>query len=39
MVCMGLGLRLLDKDGREVQKSIDGLYEVKSLDILVGIQD
>ncbi|HWL26576.1 MAG TPA: glycerate kinase [Ureibacillus sp.] len=27
-----LGLRLLDEDGREVQKSIDGLYKVKSLD-------
>lgn len=27
-----LGLRLLDEDGRKVQKSIDGLCEVKSLD-------
>ncbi|MBM7608794.1 glycerate kinase [Lysinibacillus composti] len=27
-----LGLRLLDQNGRDVQKSIDGLYEVKSLD-------
>ncbi|MGM9950304.1 MAG: glycerate kinase [Lysinibacillus sp.] len=27
-----LGLRLLDKYGREVQKSIDGLYETKKLD-------
>lgn len=27
-----LGLRLLDEYGRDVQKSIDGLYEVKKLD-------
>ncbi|MGE7667164.1 glycerate kinase [Ureibacillus composti] len=27
-----LGLRLLNENGRDVQKSIDGLYEVKSLD-------
>lgn len=27
-----LGLRLLDENGHDVQKSIDGLYEVKSLD-------
>lgn len=27
-----LGLRLLDETGRDVQKSIDGLYEVKKLD-------
>lgn len=27
-----LGLRLLDESGRDVQKSIDGLYEVKQLD-------
>ena len=27
-----LGLRLLDEYGRDVQKSIDGLYEVKRLD-------
>ncbi len=27
-----LGLRLLDENGQEVQKSIDGLYEVKKLD-------
>lgn len=27
-----LGLRLLDKYGRDVQESIDGLYEVKTLD-------
>ncbi|PKC52890.1 glycerate kinase, partial [Rhizophagus irregularis] len=29
-----LGLRLLDENGHDVQKSIDGLYEVKSLDFL-----
>ena len=27
-----LGLRLFDRNGRDVQKSIDGLYEVDSLD-------
>lgn len=27
-----LGLRLIDKYGRDVQKSIDGLYDVKKLD-------
>ncbi|MDM5335120.1 glycerate kinase [Ureibacillus composti] len=27
-----LGLRLLDEDGHDVQKSIDGLYEVRRLD-------
>ncbi|WP_404427136.1 glycerate kinase [Ureibacillus chungkukjangi] len=27
-----LGLRLLDRDGRDVQKSIDGLFDIRKLD-------
>lgn len=27
-----LGLRLLDRDGRDVQKSIDGLFDIRTLD-------